>query len=240
MTDARDHDGKPPLPDGHQEVGHTDDGLVPGPAEASGPPNWESVRADLLREHGPGLERDLRAVRRARLTMRLTHELRRPAERFCRWVAEAEGVPKRRPRRRYRLSRREVLPEYRAAGHLLRAYVAGRVSVPKVCARVTKELAARPVAWTLRPEYRGPVTGGSGPGFVLEKGERATDAWRQLAELLAHGTTLRRFRVCAVATCEKLFYDASPRGDRGACSTKHKNLLATRAARQHHKTASRP
>ena len=49
----------------------------------------------------------------------------------------------------------------------------------------------------------------------------ALDGWRELELLARDLMSLWRFRVCPI--CRVLFYDGSPRGDKTACSTKHKN-----------------
>jgi predicted RNA-binding Zn ribbon-like protein len=99
---------------------------------------------------------------------------------------------------------------------------------------LNKRLALLPATWEMRPLYRGPRKSRkpSDLRFELDKGDGALDPWRQLAILLGDGATLRRLRVCAIAECERLFYDASPAAARRTCSKTHKNRLGQRELRR--------
>ena len=195
-------------------------------------------RAGIVGQFGRGLASAQQSARRHRLILRLSLELRQAAERFCRYVALAEGSS---PQLRGgRTPRRTIsLPAYRAAGALLRAYCGGRIREVGVCRAVNHQLAQVPVVWELKPLPRGSLRSLLGPRFVLEKGEGASDAWRELAILLDHGATLGRMRVCALPTCGRLFYDASPPAKRRTCSAAHKHILASRRYRQAHRGPTR-
>jgi hypothetical protein len=91
----------------------------------------------------------------------------------------------------------------------------------------------RHVVWELRPLRGAPKKGKRvWPRFELDKDGGATDAWRDFAQLLGHGMTLRRLKYCAYQSCNQLFFDRSPRGDKTACSTKHKNNVASATRRR--------
>src|SRR5262249_56150232 len=59
----------------------------------------------------------------------------------------------------------------------------------------------------------------------------AIDGWRELVLLAQERVSLWRFRVCPI--CKVLFYDDSPRGDKTACSKKHKDQHNQRRFRSH-------
>jgi hypothetical protein len=98
------------------------------------------------------------------------------------------------------------------------------------------EVGVRPlrhVVWELRP-LRRPSKKGKRvwPRFELNKDGGATDAWRDFAQLLGHGATLRRLKYCAYPPCDQLFFDRTLRGDKTACSTRHKNNVASATRRR--------
>lgn len=187
-----------------------------------GTPLWPSreARAAAVRALGPALQAVERQVRTRRVLLRWSLQLQGPATRFLRHVQQTERA-------------RTGGGDYREAGRLLREYLRGEIAEAEVCKRINRHLATEGApAWVLRPTGKRLATGGR---FVLDWGSGWLGAWRDLARLLGDGATLGRLRVCALPSCGALFYDASPRGDRRACSQQHKAVLASRAYRQRQK-----
>ncbi len=184
---------------------------------------WRRARNDqALRGAFEGVDR---SVRRARLLLRPALARRKQAERFCRHV-NVEGARN---------------PTYQAAGEALRRFRGGELSAGDLCEVVNRGLTEtfrRAIAsappeqlqspWTLT-NYRGPH---GRTRFTFDRGIHWLDAWGELALLLNDGATLDRLRVCKFSKCGRLFYDASPRGDRTACSKQHKDVLGQRALRK--------
>jgi hypothetical protein len=195
-------------------------------------------RAGIVGQFGHGLASAQKSARRQRLVLRLSLELKRAAERFCRHVALAERpIP---DSKTGLLPRRQApLPAYKDAGALLRTFLQGRIRAGDVCSEVNRQLANVAVVWELKAFNAGSPRSRLGSRFVLERGEGASDAWRELAILLGHGATLGRMRVCALPTCGRLFYDASPPAKRSTCSAAHKHILASRRYRQAHRGPTR-
>lgn len=190
----------------------------PGDSESEiGGERWRQAGREILREHGEPLRRELARYRRKRIILRLSLELASRADSFCQHVNDSEG-----------LGHDEV-------GELLRAYLHAKCSPDQVCQAVNEHLQepSRHVVWELRPLRRPPKIGKKGwPQFELDKDGGATDAWRDFAQLLGHGASLRRFRYCLYEPCQQLFFDRSPRGDKTCCTAKHKHAVASRTYRR--------
>ena len=166
-------------------------------------------RERLAREYGPDLECLQRRLQRE-VRPRVFRELRSRAERFCRFVNGNK------------------CQDYIEAGRLLQRYLRGEISAQAVCDEVTAHTV--PAPWALQVYYHGKRRT---PRFTYKEHDWGwIDAWRHLAMLLEEGVAMSRLKVCALSGCDRLFYDASPNGNRSTCCTRHKNRLASRTYRQ--------
>ncbi len=184
------------------------------------------VSSAAVKEFGPALEQATKRLWRKRVLLRWSLALKPAATRFLRHVEQAE-------RARTKAAKNQVATkDYRRAGALLRRYFRKEIEASEFCDEVNLHLGRSPVTWKLSPVYGGRGARKMGPRFRLDRGEGWVNAWPELARLLSDGTTLERFKMCTVPECARLFYDASPPGQRTACSTQHKNILAARRYRQ--------
>jgi hypothetical protein len=161
----------------------------------------------------------------------LVLDCKRDAQAFCRsalWE-EDPGL-----RRRLKAAR----PGYAEAAawlrELLRAGDSGGLTsdaLERFEERVNTACHNKPVHRTLTHLWRG-----SGPPFFFfEWDQKAYDGVEHLAHLLTqHPKAFARFRVCRLGPpeCERLFWDASPRGNQKFCCTKHKDREGQRRHRQ--------
>ncbi len=224
-----------PGPEGNEDPPHTRELGAP-PLTTRLPEDRSSgtvtaILREIEEEFGPEIIRAQKAVRRTRQVLRVALALQRSAERFCRYVRAAERpepdtgtgiVPK-----------TGLRQDYLAAGTLLRRYLRGEVSAQEMSRQLDIQLASvQSPPWTLSPIYGGSAVGRVKVRFTLDKGEGATGAPHHLAQLLADGLTLDRFRVCQDDGCDVLFVDSSPRADRSACCKRHKDRVNARRYRQ--------
>lgn len=116
------------------------------------------------------------------------------------------------------------------AGALVREYLCGRIEPNQIVEEINKHSFSTP--WGVQISFRGKE---GKPTFSFEPDARgARDAWLELAQILCDGVSLNRMKICSHEECGKIFYDASPRGDKTTCSKRCKQTRDSRTSRIRH------
>jgi hypothetical protein len=164
----------------------------------------DEAAAQAQAEFGPAITRVLNSRwRRQQLTM-FKDRTQTRAEKFC-WCVN------------------RGLPQYREAGEMVKRYVDKEIKAEELEAAINDHLTPVP------PRIRVRSAGGHEDWTTEDGDDRGLDGWKHFVILAWERVPLWRFRVCPV--CKVLFYDGSPRGDKTACSKKHKDLNNQRRLR---------
>jgi hypothetical protein len=170
----------------------------------------DALMAQMEAEFGPTITRVLNSRWRRQQLKMFKERTQTRAEYFC-WCVN------------------RGLPQYRDAGEMLKRYADKEITGEELEAAINDHLTPVP------PRIRVRSAGGQEDWTTEDGDDRGLDGWKHCVILAWDRVPLRRFRVCPI--CKILFYDGSPRGDRTACSTKHKDRHNQRRLRSQQRSA---